>query len=666
MATPTPNDPKKPTPPQAGQKPATSPGGAKPVTPGAKPAGTPAPGAKPATPGGAKPPTAGTPGAKPPVPGAKPPAPAPKPQPKPKPKFDHIDSATRQLGSKLVDARLLDEGQLEAVYDDMRAMEGAQLGELIVSRGLVTKQQLLQATADVFGMTTSTLDDAKPTAEAIKLVNQNMAESYKIVPLSFENDTLTVALADPHGLPGLDDVKNFLGIRGVNAVLAPAEAVEALRAKAYSGAPDESIAALISQLEADSNLGKKAQMKRETSIDLDDLAEIANSAPVRKLINMVLLMAIRDRASDIHFEPFEDEYKMRYKCDGVLYEMVPPPRHLANAIASRIKVMANLDIAERRMPQDGRIELNVGGNRIDMRVSVLPTMFGESTVIRVLDKSSVGLQLDKIGMPPNLLADFRKVIRKPNGIVLVTGPTGSGKTTTLYSALSELNDIETKIITTEDPVEYEIDGLVQVPIDANIDVTFATALRAILRQDPDIILVGEMRDLETAQIGIQASLTGHLVFSTLHTNDAASSVTRLRDMGVEPFLITATVEAIQAQRLVRKVCQNCKTAYDPTRDQLMELNFPADQMAGRKFFYGEGCEKCNNLGFKGRTGLYELMIIDDDLRDMISRGASTDQLRAQVRKKGNLGLRDAGLTALFEGLTTLDEVVRETVMEDEA
>jgi type IV pilus assembly protein PilB len=344
--------------------------------------------------------------------------------------------------------------------------------------------------------------------------------------------------------------------------------------------------------------------------------------------------------------------------------MVPPPRHLATAIASRIKVMANLDIAERRLPQDGRIELNVGGNRIDMRVSVLPTMFGESVVIRVLDQSNVGLSLDRVGMPPPLLAKFRQVILKPNGIVLVTGPTGSGKTTTLYSALSELNEIESKIITTEDPVEYEIDGIVQCPINSDIEFTFASALRAILRQDPDIILIGEIRDLETAGIAIQASLTGHLVFSTLHTNDAPSSITRLRDMGVEPFLITATVEAIQAQRLVRKCCQNCKTPYDPTREQLMELNISPEDFGGKKFYYGEGCEKCNNLGFKGRTGLYELLVMNDDLRDMVSRGASTDQVRAYTREIGIESLRDCGLVALTAGTTTLEEVVRETVMED--
>jgi type IV pilus assembly protein PilB len=612
-----------------------------------KPAGQPAkPGATPAKPGAAGKPAAG---------------PAKRPA-APKPKHTHIDPNTRQLGEKLKDLGFVDEAQLEAVYEDMRTAEG-RLQDLVLERGLANEDQLLQATAEVHGMRVANLEDTKPEPAAVKLVNKQMAEIYNIVPISFENDTLTVALSDPNNLQAMDGLKGLLGIPNVAPLLAPPKQVEALIARAYSGEKEESISNIISQLES-SDIGGKS-VGRENSIDLDDVVEMANSAPVRKLINMVLLMAIRDHASDVHFEPFEDEYKMRYRCDGVLYEMVPPPRHLATAIASRIKVMSNLDIAERRLPQDGRIELNVGGNPVDMRVSVLPTLFGESVVIRVLDRTNVGLSLDRVGMPPDLLAQFRAVIRKPNGIVLVTGPTGSGKTTTLYSALSELNEIDTKVITTEDPVEYEIDGITQCPINHEIDLTFASALRAILRQDPDIILVGEIRDLETAQIAIQASLTGHLVFSTLHTNDAPSSVTRLRDMGVEPFLITATVEAIQAQRLVRKVCPNCRAGYDPTREQLMEVNLTPDQVRGKQFFYGEGCDKCNNLGFKGRTGLYELVILNDDLRDMISRGASTDAIRQYTRKAGTQSLRDSGLKALFAGVTTLDEVVRETVQDDE-
>jgi type IV pilus assembly protein PilB len=641
---PNPNQPNKPAGTPAGQKPA-NPAGQKAAAPGQKPA-TAANGQKPAAP---PPPSK--------------PAPPPMKKPPVKNRFAHVDATTRQLGQKLVDLGYLDDAQLESIYEEMRTSD-SKMADIAVERNLVTGDQLLAATAELHGMKVDSLEDKKPTKEAIKVVPQNMAELYKMVPLDFENDTLTVAMSDPNNLQALDDIRNFLGIRQVNAVLAPSAAVQGLMQKAYQGGPadEESIANIIAQLESDPDFANAG--RRETSIDLDDMMEIANAAPVRKLINMVLLMGIRDHASDVHFEPFEEEYKMRYRCDGVLYEMVPPPRHLANAIASRIKVMSNLDIAERRLPQDGRIELTVGGNRVDMRVSVLPTMFGESVVIRILDRSNVGLSLDRIGMPPNMLADFRKIIKKPNGIVLVTGPTGAGKTTTLYSALSELNDIDTKIITTEDPVEYEIDGIVQCPINHEIDLTFANALRAILRQDPDIILVGEIRDLETAQIAIQASLTGHLVFSTLHTNDAPSSITRLRDMGVEPFLITATVEAIQAQRLVRKNCPNCKVQYVPTRDQIMELGITPAEVGDRKFTYGEGCAKCNNLGFKGRTGLYEVLIMNDELRDMVSRGASTDQIRVHCRKTGTQSLRDSGLEALYAGITTLEEVVRETVLDE--
>jgi type IV pilus assembly protein PilB len=561
----------------------------------------------------------------------------------------------------LVDLGFIDEAQMEQFFDEARAKDYT-LERVVRESGLVNDDQMLQAIAEQSGLRVVNLEDVKPQQAALQMVQQQMAELYKMLPLSYENDILTVVMADPNNLQALDDIRNFLGIQQVQAVLAPPKKIEEMLVKTYSATKEESIADLIATLETDMSLGSS---RRETSIDLEELDEIANAAPVRKLINMVMLMAIRDHASDIHFEPFEDEYKMRYRCDGVLYEMVPPPRHLAMAISSRIKVMANLDIAERRLPQDGRIELNLGGNQVDMRVSVLPTMFGESVVIRILDRTVVSLDLEKCGMPAEILVDFRKLINKPNGITLVTGPTGAGKTTTLYSALNELNQITDKLITTEDPVEYEIDGILQCPINSEIDMTFALALRAILRQDPDKILVGEIRDLETAQIAIQASLTGHMVFSTLHTNDAASTITRLRDMGVEPFMITATVEGILAQRLVRKVCANCRTPYDPNRDQLMELNLKLEEVRNRKFYYGEGCDKCNNLGFKGRTGLFELLLLNDEIRDLVSKGSSTDQLRVYGRTHGVKSLRDAGLVALYNGLTTLDEVVRETVMEDE-
>lgn len=639
MSNASPKDPKKPTTPPAGapKKPESAkPGAAAAKGPTAKPAATTA---KPAAATSAK--------------------------PTPKPAVRERDwsevGGRRKIGQILVDLGFIDESQLWDILEESRT-NGVRVGQVALNRGLVTEEQLLQAVAELHGMRLVNLEEEKPTPQAIQMVQQTMAEVYKILPMKYENGVLTVAMADPNNLQALDDLRNFIGLGQVEAVLAPQKQLEEAITRAYTG-KEESIAALIAELNADTSLQVN---RRETSIDLESLTEIAEAAPVRKLINMVLLMAIRDHASDIHFEPFEDEYKMRYRCDGVLYEMVPPPRHLAMAISSRIKVMSNLDIAERRLPQDGRIELNVGGNAVDMRVSVLPTMFGESVVIRVLDRTVVSLDLNKIGMEPELLEKFRHLIHKPNGITLVTGPTGAGKTTTLYSALNELNTIEDKIITTEDPVEYEIEGIIQCPINHEIDLTFASALRAILRQDPDIILVGEIRDLETAQIAIQAALTGHMVFSTLHTNDAASTITRLRDMGVEPFLLTATIEGILAQRLVRKICTNCREEFTPSAEMLMELNLRPADVKGKKFYYGAGCEKCNNLGFRGRTGIYELILMDDNIRDMISAGASTDALRKYVRSTGVPGLREAGLKAIYNGITTIEEVVRETVLEEDA
>ena len=375
---------------------------------------------------------------------------------------------------------------------------------------------------------------------------------------------------------------------------------------------------------------------------------------------MVLLSAIKDRASDIHLEPFEKEFKIRYRVDGVLYEMMPPPIQLARAVISRVKVMSNLDIAETRLPQDGRIELNIAGRPVDLRVSTLPTMHGESVVMRVLDRGQVSLELENIGLRAKDLEMIQKMILKPNGIILVTGPTGSGKTTTLYSCLNEANDPATKIITTEDPVEYNIDGIIQIPINDDINVTYAKCLRAILRQDPDKILVGEIRDLETAQIAVEASLTGHVVFSTLHTNDAPSSMIRLIDLGVEAFLLTATVEAVVAQRLVRRVCDACKIEYEPTEEMLMELELTPSDVQGRTFFYGKGCKECNGSGYRGRIALFEIMVMSDRLRDRIMDGASTQELQTVAREDGMTTLRDAGLLHIYDGITTIEEVVKET------
>jgi type IV pilus assembly protein PilB len=569
--------------------------------------------------------------------------------------------AQRRLGQILVDLGYLTEDQLWDVLEEQKQSPGEVIGQVAKNMGLVTEEQITEALAEQWGMPVVNLGETNIPPKALELVPQTMAEIYKIMPISIKDNVLTVAMADPQNVGALDDLRNFLGydVRGAVSSLAD---VEAAIARHYS-ADEDSIEGVIEALE-DLELGTKSLMQRAGPIDIGGEEELSETQPIRKLLNMVMLLAIKDQASDIHFEPFEDEFKIRVRADGVLYEMVPPPRHLANAIVTRIKVMAELDIAERRLPQDGRIELNVGGNAVDLRVSVLPTMFGESVVMRVLDRTVVQLDLNKIGMDPQTLTKFREIIKRPNGIVLVTGPTGSGKTTTLYSALNELNDLETKIITTEDPIEYDIDGLIQVPVNPDIDVTFANVLRAILRHDPDKILVGEIRDYETAEIAVQSALTGHLVFSTLHTNDAPTAITRLRDMGIPPFLITATVEAVQAQRLVRKICVECRTEFEPSDDLLMELQLPLDTARQYRFYYGKGCPRCNNSGYKGRTGLYEIMEITDDMRDMITSDASIDEMRNVARSQGMTTLRESGLKLIFDGVTTIDEVVRETVMED--
>lgn len=565
--------------------------------------------------------------------------------------------ARRKLGQVLVDLGYLSEDQLWDVLEEQKQSPGELIGQVAIRMGFVTGPQVTEALAEQHGMPVVNLLETNIPPKVLELVPETMATVYKIVPISQKDGVLTVAMANPGNVEALDDLRNFLGV-DVRGAVSSLQDVETTIAKVYAGHED-SIEDVIGLLEADG-----PQETHERGVSLGNIEEMSDAAPIRKLLNMILLLAIRDQASDIHFEPFEDEFKVRVKADGVLYELVPPPRHLANAITTRIKVMSELDIAERRLPQDGRIELNVGGNPVDLRVSVLPTINGESVVMRVLDRTVIQLDLNKIGMDTNTLARFRNMLKLPNGIVLVTGPTGSGKTTTLYSALNELNDIETKVITTEDPIEYEIDGLIQVPVNADIDVTFANVLRAILRHDPDKILVGEIRDYETAEIAIQSALTGHLVFSTLHTNDAPSAITRLRDMGIQPFLITATVEGILAQRLVRKICTECRSEFEPSDDLLMELQLPIQTARKYKFYYGRGCQRCNNSGYKGRTGLYELMDVDDEIRDLISTNASVDEMRNRARSQGMTTLRESGLKLIFDGVTTIDEVVRETVMED--
>ena len=570
--------------------------------------------------------------------------------------------ALKRLGLILTDLGLIDEEQLEEMLAEQEARGGELLGRVGVSLGFFSDEQLGEALAEQWNTVFVTLYDKQITHSLVDVISKTMAEMYRVVPLELQDNVLMIATADPQKIQIADELRVFLGYEIKVVVATDAEIDKAIE-QFYSGEVD-TVESIVEEMEEDQDLAEASKgLLQDGPIDLTSAEAMADSAPVRKLLNLVLLMAIKENASDIHLEPFESEFKIRMKADGVLQEMVPPPKHLSFAITTRIKVMANLDIAERRMPQDGRIELSVSGHPVDLRVSVLPTLFGESVVMRVLDRGVVSLDLDKLGMDENILRPFREIIKRPNGIILVTGPTGSGKTTTLYSALSELNEPDDKIITTEDPIEYDIEGIVQVPIDSDIDVTFAAALRAILRQDPDRILVGEIRDVETAEIAIQAALTGHMVFSTLHTNDSPATVTRLRDMGVQPFLITATVEAILAQRLVRRICGECKEEYVPDAETLADLELTSDQVAGKSFFRGRGCDKCSGSGYKGRLGLYELLVMTDELRDLVVRNASTEEIRDLARKAGMVTLRDSGMENMFLGHTTADEVIRETILE---
>jgi type IV pilus assembly protein PilB len=570
----------------------------------------------------------------------------------------------RRIGQILVDMGYLDDEKLWNILEEQKRSGSELLGKVAVRLGLVKEDQLLKALGEQLGMKVIKLSETTIPAELTDLVNETMATAFKVVPVSQnkKDKSLTVALAEPQNPATLDSLHSFLQVEVKGVIAAESEVMAAIE-RVYAG-HQESIEDVVRQIESDKGLSQFSS-RNENTIDLEAIEEMAEAAPVRKLLNMVLLLAIKDKASDVHFEPFEEEYKMRYRVDGVLYELVPPPRHLAPAISSRIKVMANLDIAERRLPQDGRIQLAIGGNSVDIRVSTLPTLFGESVVLRILDRTVVQLDLNKIGMPEDILVTWRELVHRPNGIVLVTGPTSSGKTTTLYATLNELNSIEDKIITTEEPVEYEIEGLIQVPINGDIGVTFAACLRAILRQDPDKILVGETRDLETAEIAIQASLTGHVVFTTLHTNDAPSSITRLRDMGLPTFLITATIEGVLAQRLVRRICNNCRTEFQPSQEIAMELGFSVAEAATKKFYYGKGCEKCNNTGYKGRMGIYELLMMNDTLRDMIVAETSLDDFRNECRKQGMRSLRESGLRSIHAGLTSIEEVLRETIIDEE-
>ena len=537
--------------------------------------------------------------------------------------------------------------QLDEVAEEVER-SGKPVMEIIENYGLFSRADLLQVIANSLGSYVWDPRSADVKKEVIASIDTNTARSYGVIPVALEDDTLHLAMRNPLDYQTVESLRFILG-KNILPVAVDPDMFDSELERYYPEEVD-SVANIIAEL------GPSQLLEDSTKSD----EERANDAPIVKFVDVVMQQAIKDKASDIHFEPFEKEFRIRYRVDGALYEMPPPPKSLAIPVISRVKIISGLNISERRRPQDGRIQLKFQGRPVDLRVSCLPTSYGESVVLRVLDRTVVNLQLDSLGIGQDVLDKLREMIHLPNGILLVTGPTGSGKTTTLYSALGEVNTVEDKLLTAEDPVEYDIEGIVQVPINDAVGMTFQRALRAFLRQDPDRILVGEIRDFETAQIAIEASLTGHFVFSTLHTNDSASTVTRLVDMGVEPFLICSSLAGILAQRLVRRVCKNCKTYYVPSDSDLERLGIDRSVVGDHKFCYGRGCPNCNHTGYKGRKALTELLVVNNEIREMIANEAPANHLREKARELGMRTLREDGLAAVMNGETTVDEVVRYT------
>jgi type IV pilus assembly protein PilB len=552
-------------------------------------------------------------------------------------------SGRRLLGQILKDQGAVREGQVQEALAVQRS-DGGLIGQILVQLKHCTRADITRALAEQAGLASVDLAGVRPAPQALEKVDGNTAHAFGVLPIEFSAGVLTVAISDPLNTAVLEDLRFTTGLEVRGVVADEALLREQIQA-AYGD--EQSLAEAISDA-ARANVG-------------GDVGSAASSLPVVRLLNSILHRAIKDRASDVHFEVYHDAFRIRYRVDGALYEVEAPPAHLALPLVARIKVMADLDIAETRLPQDGRIELSIDGRPVDLRVATLPGVAGEGCVLRVLDRSAVQLDLAVLGLARSDEQALRELTQLPHGIVLITGPTGSGKTTTLYAMLQEANEESVKIITAEDPVEYDIAGIVQVPINEEIDVTYAKVLRTVLRQDPDKILVGEIRDAATAGVAVEASLTGHTVFSTLHTNDAPSAVTRLIDIGVEPFLITATLEAVVAQRLVRSVCKECRTTFQPDEELLRELGADGASLRGATFHYGKGCDACHHTGYRGRTGLFEVMRIDDALRRAIQAGESIGELREKAVAGGMTTLRQSGLRAAAEGRTTIDEVLRETM-----
>jgi type IV pilus assembly protein PilB len=549
----------------------------------------------------------------------------------------------------LRDSGVIDETQYFDLIDE-QVRTGKPIEEVIANSGVIKLPEMYQLIATSLGTEVVDPTNMEFPHTLLSMIPPQTARLQGVLPLDYDGSVLRVAVINPLD-PNVIDNLRFTVQKEIAIYVAPALQIQQIIEKFY-GTDVSDMEEVLKTLAGDA-ANSLASTGKE---DLD----AASSAPIVSYVNTVLAQAIQARASDIHFEPFEFDFKIRYRVDGALYEMAPPPRSLASAVTSRIKVMSQMNIAERRLPQDGRIQTTMSGRQVDLRVSTLPTQFGESVVLRVLDRSSVKLDLGAIGMPKRIYDYICEVIEKPNGIFIVTGPTGSGKTTTLYAALNRINTTDSKLLTAEEPVEYEIEGIQQVPINENIGLTFARALRAFLRQDPDRIMVGETRDLETAQIAIQASLTGHLVFTTLHTNDAPGAVARLIDMGVEPFLIASSLEAVLGQRLVRKICTACRQPYEPSEAILRQIGLTVHDIGDKNFFYGAGCPECNNTGYKGRKGIYELLDITEPIRELITQRAPSQVIRQKAIEQGMTTLRADGLRSIFDGDTTIEEVLKYT------
>jgi type IV pilus assembly protein PilB len=556
----------------------------------------------------------------------------------------------------LLDQGILTDDQVAEVEDEHRKT-GKPYRNILIDMEMMTEDQLLEIIANYLGTKVINLPASDIPGDVIHSLPASVARMYNTVPVEIGPSSVVLCICDLVS-PQVMDELGFVLTRDVSFVLAREEDVKGCINHFY-GDDSEAVNDMLSALESEiQEVGGNLSVGED--IDEKGIEEAAQSTPVIRFVNLILYQAVNSRASDIHFEPFEKEFQIRYRVDGALYAMAPPPKRLALPIISRIKVMASLNIAERRMPQDGRIQVSIGGRLIDLRVSTLPTQFGESVVLRVLDRSTVSLDIENLGMPDDVYQAFVRDIDKPNGIVIVTGPTGCGKTTTLYSGLRRINTIDLKLLTAEEPVEYDIEGIIQVPINDSIGNSFGRVLRAFLRQDPDIMMIGEIRDLETAQIAIQASLTGHLVFTTLHTNDAAGAVTRLIDMDVEPYLISSTLEAIMAQRLVRVICDRCKTAYKPPAEQLDKLGLMEADIEGREFFYGTGCKNCNETGYHGRKGIYEYLSITEPIRELVNERQPTLIIRDRAIELGMRTLRQDGIRNVLDGYTTADEILKYT------